>query len=177
MNLFTILKRNYGQPAIYKLRKWENTSNKLARARIALIFSLRCKDTDVIPVYLRIKTTIRGRNAQNIIRSTQKKLLRESIRLTSQKIKKLTQDLQVAEADFIDHVSSNNRAERIIEQSPNTCTSPITTTNMTDLDPIVEVSRRHVTAITEATHAQTKQKQQKKLENLKNSDKNGKKRR
>ena len=102
----------------------------------------------------------------NTIRSAQKKLLRESIRLTSQKIQKLTQDLQVAEADFIEHVMRNNRVEQIIEQGPNTCTSPKTTTNLTDLDTLVEVSRSHLTAVTEVTHAQTHQKKLEKLKNL-----------
>ena len=132
MNLFQVLKDSYGKPVIKKLRRWESTSKKLAKTKNALIFSLRCKDSQVIPVYLRIKTTVRGKNAQNIIKNTQKQLLRESIRLLNSKIKRLKQELQVAEDEFIRSIRESHRREH----EPREC--PVANTNRTDLDRVIE---------------------------------------
>ena len=89
MNFFKNLRTNYGRETIKIVRKAENTTCQLARYRNHLVFNLRCKGECVIPPSLRLKRPINSVKARNIVEKARKKLLRERIRLTNQKISHL----------------------------------------------------------------------------------------
>ena len=89
MNFFKNLRTNYGQETIKIVRKVENTTCQLARYRNHLVFNLRCKGESVIPPSHRLKRPINSVKARNIVEKARKKLLRERIRLTNQKISHL----------------------------------------------------------------------------------------
>ncbi len=86
MNLFSNLRENYGQSTVRIVRELEKNERKIANFRNHLVFSLRCKDEDVIPSSLWIKCPIPTQNARNIIHRTQKQLLNERIRYINNKI-------------------------------------------------------------------------------------------
>ena len=86
MNLFSHIRNNYGQDCVKELRQCESYERKLSRQRNHLVFSLRCKDEGIIPASLQISCPIKTKRAQEIILKAKKDLLRERIRITSQKI-------------------------------------------------------------------------------------------
>ena len=100
MNLFTDVRKLYGQPTVKKVRDLENLSKKVSRHRNHLTFTHRCKDLGLTPVSLKLKRPIRTIKAQAIINRAQKDLLRERIRVTSNTISTLNSKIEIAEKDL-----------------------------------------------------------------------------
>ena len=82
---------------VQQFRTWEKLEKKIAAHRNHLHFTLHCKHHNVIPVSLRLKCAMKGRNAQNIIEKAQKGLLNERISEINKKL--LEMEAQRADAD------------------------------------------------------------------------------
>ena len=91
MNLFQELRSRHGQQAVKHVRDLENLEKKIARHRNHLTFTHRCKDTGVTPTSLRLRCPINTIKARNIIEKAQKELVRERIRVVSNRISDLNQ--------------------------------------------------------------------------------------
>lgn len=59
------------------------------RQKNHLRFNLQCRDEDETPASLDMKSSIPTRNAENIIKTARKALIREPIRTTASKINKI----------------------------------------------------------------------------------------
>ncbi len=92
MNLFKNIRENYGQSTVRLVRELEKNEQKIASYRNHLVFTLRCKEEEVIPPSLRLKCPIPTTNARNIILRAQKQLLNERIRTINNKIGHLKDD-------------------------------------------------------------------------------------
>ena len=86
INLFKDLRSRYGQEAVKHVRDLENLEKKIARHRNHLTFTHRCKDNGITPTSLKIRCPINTVRARNIIKKAQKELVRERIRVVSNKI-------------------------------------------------------------------------------------------
>ena len=147
MNLIYQIRRGYGQGVVQSYRKWEESTKKLARHRNALVFSLRCKTERVTPNFLKLSSNLKTRNASKILQSTERKLVRENIRIETNRINKLKTQVEEAKASFLDAVGHDDE---------------ISTTA------VVKVNK-----LGESTHAQSKRKLMAKVEKLVNKrDKN-----
>ena len=86
MNVFTDILKEYGADGVQKLRMLEKTSAQLARHRNHLWYNLCCKDLDITPPSLRLKTTVKKHKAKDIIKKAERALLRESTTVTTHRI-------------------------------------------------------------------------------------------
>ncbi|KAI8507604.1 hypothetical protein Bbelb_149840 [Branchiostoma belcheri] len=101
MKLFSEVRESCGQPTVKRIRDLESQTKIIARHRNHLVFNLRCKDENITPPSIRLKTAIRTKNAKDIIQKAERALLRERIRLINNKIshvkekqQKISEELQ-----------------------------------------------------------------------------------
>ena len=89
MNFINNIRIQYGQGLVKKYRKWENSTQKLAHHRNALVFNLRCKKEDVTPKFLRLKSNLPPtKNTKDILKQAERRLIRENIRIETNRIQK-----------------------------------------------------------------------------------------
>ncbi len=100
MNLFNDVRRLYGQSTVKKIRDLENVNKKISRYTNYLTFTHRCKDLNLTPVSLKLKCPIRTNNAKKIIEKAEKELVRERIRVISNKLISLKTKREVADKDL-----------------------------------------------------------------------------
>ena len=55
MNIFTNIRRDYGQNTVRRIRELESYEKKIARHRNHRVFSLRCRDENVTPPSLKLR--------------------------------------------------------------------------------------------------------------------------
>jgi len=81
-NLHQHIALHFGKDTLGITREYEKLLRKLADYRNHLRFNLRCRQQGLIPNSLRLKSTIKGHRAEEILRNAHKKLLSERIRQT-----------------------------------------------------------------------------------------------
>ena len=79
-NLHAFIKQEFGQESVLKLRLWEKTVKKMANYKNHRRFLIKCLKRDIIPVSIKLKTSIHTRKTSEIIRRAEKQLLNECIR-------------------------------------------------------------------------------------------------
>ena len=80
---FTFFKRlsmEYGKDCLNLIRKLERTGLKIARYKQHLTFTIRCKENNIFPRSLCLKTSMYGYKSRIIIERAQKALICERIR-------------------------------------------------------------------------------------------------
>ena len=121
-NLHNILLQEDGIEARHLFRLWEKLKIRASDYRNHRIFTLRCLHSDLIPVSIKLKSTIKSTRAKQILRKAEKELLQARIKSinfildsTSQQLEECrsklasiisTQKLRECQ-DFIDKVSEN----------------------------------------------------------------------
>ena len=121
-NLHNILVQEDGIEARRLFRLWEKLKIRASNYRNHRIFTLRCLHSDLIPVSIKLKSTIKSTRAKQILRKAEKELLQARIKSinfildsTSQQLEECrsklatiisTQKLRECQA-FVDKVSEN----------------------------------------------------------------------
>ena len=121
-NLHNILLQEDGIEARRLFRLWEKLKIRSSDYRNHRIFTLRCLHSDLIPVSIKLKSTIKSTRAKQILRKAEKELLQARIKSinfildsTSQQLEECrsklvtiisTQKLRECQ-DFVDKVSEN----------------------------------------------------------------------
>ena len=121
-NLHNILLQEDGIEVRHLFRLWEKLKIRASDYRNHRIFTLRCLHSDLIPVSIKLKSTIKSTRAKQILRKAEKELLQARIKSinfildsTSQQLEECrsklatiisTQKLRECQ-DFIDKVSEN----------------------------------------------------------------------
>ena len=121
-NLHNILLQEDGIEAWRLFRLWETLKIRASDYRNHRIFTLRCLHSDLIPVSIKLKSTIKSTRAKQILRKAEKELLQARIKSinfiidnTSQQLEECrsklvtiisTQKLRECQ-DFVDKVSEN----------------------------------------------------------------------
>ena len=121
-NLHNILLQEDGIEARRLFRLWEKLKIRASDYRNHRIFTLRCLHSDLIPVSIKLKSTIKSARAKQILRKAEKELLQARIKSinfildsTSQQLEECrsklaaiisTQKLRECQ-DFVDKVSEN----------------------------------------------------------------------
>ena len=80
LNIHRRLELDYGRDCLKKFRELEKCERTLARFRSHLHFSLHCLHRGIVPRSIKLKTSVRGHRACNILRQTEHALLSERIR-------------------------------------------------------------------------------------------------
>ena len=79
----------YSQECVKLWQKWERSKKKMADFKNHRRFTLRCLDSNIIPVSLRLKSNIGTPRVMNIIKKTERLLLNERIRTINSTIEML----------------------------------------------------------------------------------------
>ena len=79
-NLHAFIKQKFGEESVLKLQLWEKAERKMANYKKNRRFSIKCLKRDIIPVSVRLRTTLYTRKASQIIKKAEKQLLNECIR-------------------------------------------------------------------------------------------------
>ena len=79
-NLHAFINQEFGEENVLKLRLWEKAEKKMADYQNHRIFTIKCLKRDIIPVSIKLRTSLHTRKASQIVRKTEKQLLNEHIR-------------------------------------------------------------------------------------------------
>ncbi|XP_014679428.1 PREDICTED: uncharacterized protein LOC106819296, partial [Priapulus caudatus] len=115
MNLFNELRSQHGQRTVTEVRSFESLERKIARHKNHLVFTLRCKDENIVPSSLRLKCPIRTNRAKDIIEKAEKQLIRERIRSVSYKIKQYEDNRLVKINDLKKAPLNNGLRQRVLQ--------------------------------------------------------------
>ena len=140
MNLFGNIRECYGQSTVKHLRDIENVEKKLQRHRNHLVFSLRCRDLNLTPSSLKLRCPINSKKAKDIIKHAEKCLIKERIRVVSNKIGSLKKQKESREKDL----------DKLIPAE----------------SPLQQQIKRHLESVKETTYNNTKATHTRKLQNL-----------
>ena len=78
-NFFQRLAKDYGKDCLHLVRDLERTGRKISRYQNHLRLTLQCKHTDVTPVSLKLKTSMKGMWVNNILYRAERSLMSERI--------------------------------------------------------------------------------------------------
>ena len=79
-NLHKIISNQYGMEAMWLLREWGKLQIRNCDYKKHRIFTLRCITKGIIPVSIKLKTTIRTEKARKIIRKAERDLLKARVK-------------------------------------------------------------------------------------------------
>ncbi|KAJ0060592.1 hypothetical protein NL108_016444 [Boleophthalmus pectinirostris] len=94
MNIFCLIRRRFGQRGVKALRHLERLEKARARYNNHLHFNLPCRDENIMPASINLKTPIPTHNAKQIINKAKKALLKERIRIIVNKQRNIKQELR-----------------------------------------------------------------------------------
>ena len=79
-NLHAFIKQEFGEESVLKLRLWEKAEKKMADYKNHRRFTIKCLKRDIIPVSIKLRTSLSTKKASQIIRKAERQLLNEHIR-------------------------------------------------------------------------------------------------
>ena len=79
-NLHAFIKQEFGEESVLKLHLWEKTEKKMADFQNHRRFTIKCLKNNIIPVSIKLKTSIFTKKANEIIRRAERQLLNECVR-------------------------------------------------------------------------------------------------
>ena len=85
-NIHAKLISEYGQVSVRILRQWEKLELKMVDFQNHQRFTLRCLSKDLIPVSIKLKTTVKTPKGIYIVRKAERMLMNERIRLINNTI-------------------------------------------------------------------------------------------
>ena len=85
-NLHAFIKQEFGEESVLKLRLWEKVEKKMADYKNHRRFTIKCLKRDIIPVSIKLRTSLSTKKASQIIRKAERQLLNERIRNISNTI-------------------------------------------------------------------------------------------
>ena len=113
--MFRTLREKYDQELVKKVRRVEYLTKKVARHKNHRVFTLRCRDKGIVPPSLMLKCPINTQNARNIVNRAQSQLIRERIRVTTNKIKTWESDIEGQKNIIYDHIHGDQDAKQNID--------------------------------------------------------------
>ena len=85
-NIHTKLITEYGKESVKILRQWQKLELKMADFQNHRRFTLRCLSQDLIPVSIKLKTTVKTPKGIYIVRKAERMLMNERVRLINNTI-------------------------------------------------------------------------------------------
>ena len=79
-NLHAFIKQEFGEESVLKLQLWEKVEKKMANYKNHRRFTIKCLKRDIIPVSIKLRTSLSTKKASQIIRKAERQLLNERIR-------------------------------------------------------------------------------------------------
>ena len=90
----------YSQESVKLWQKWERSKKKMVDFKNHRRFTLRCLDSNIIQVSLRLKSNIRTPRAINIIKKSERLLLNERVRTINSTLEMLERQCHTCRSDL-----------------------------------------------------------------------------
>ena len=104
-NLHLIILQEFGIEARHLLREWERLRLRSSDYKNHRIFSLRCIHQEVIPVSIRLKSTLDTPKAKKIIKKAEKDLLQARIKAINNILEQVDRETQECKAKLASIIS------------------------------------------------------------------------
>ena len=79
-NLHKFILENYGIELLSLLRDWERLQIRQCDYKNHRIFMLRCLHNELVPISIKLKSTLKSERAKKILRSAEKQLLQTRLK-------------------------------------------------------------------------------------------------
>ena len=110
-NLHLILLQEYGIEAQHLFRDWERLQLRASDYKNHKIFNLRCLHKDLVPVNIKLKSTLTTSKARQIIRKAEKDLLQARVKVINNTLGQVAKQTEECRAQLASIIS----AERLRE--------------------------------------------------------------
>ena len=104
-NLHLIILQEFGIEARRLLREWERLRLKSSDYRNHRIFSLRCIHNELVPVSIKLKSTLDTPKARQIIRKAEKDLLQARVKAINNILNQVDREIQECKAKLASIIS------------------------------------------------------------------------
>ena len=94
-NLHKFILENYGIGSLRLLREWEKYQLRQCDFKNHRIFMLRCIHTELVPVSIRLKSTLKSERARKILRTAEKQLLQTRLKSINSLLDNNTKQLEL----------------------------------------------------------------------------------
>ena len=110
-NLHLILLQEYGIEARCLFREWERLQLRTSDYKNHRIFSLRCLHKELIPVSIKLKSTLTTSRARQIIRKAEKDLLQARVKTINNILDQVTRQTEECRTKLASIISAERLAE------------------------------------------------------------------
>ena len=110
-NLHLILLQEFGIEVRHLFREWERLQLRSSDYKNHRIFSLRCLHKDLIPVSIKLKSTLDTSKARQIIRKAEKDLLQARIKAINNILVQVNRQIEECRAKLASIISAERLGE------------------------------------------------------------------
>ena len=106
-NLHQIILEEYGLEVRHLLRDWEKLQLRASNYKNHRSFTLRCIHKDLVPVSIKLKSTVRTDRAKKIIRKAEKDLLQTRVKAINSILDNVTKQTELCRSRLASIVSTD----------------------------------------------------------------------
>ena len=110
-NLHLILLQEYGIEARHLFREWERLQLRASDYKNHRIFTLRCLHQDLVPVRIKLKSTLTIPKARQIIRKAEKDLLQARVKAINNILHQVAQQIEESNTQLASIISAERFKE------------------------------------------------------------------
>ena len=107
-NLHKFILENYGIGMLRPLRDWEKFQLRQCDFKNHRIFTLRCLHSELVPVSIKLKSTLKSERAKKILRTTEKQLLQTRLKSINSLLDNNTKQLELTRSKIASILTSPN---------------------------------------------------------------------
>ena len=110
-NLHQIILHEYGLEALCLFRDWEGLWLRASDYKNHRIFTLRCIHKDLVPVSIKLKTTIKTDKAKKIIRNAERDLLQARVKAVNNILDNVSKQTELCRSKIASFLSTQRFRE------------------------------------------------------------------
>ena len=110
-NLHQIILQEYGLEVLHLLRDWERLWLRASDYKNHRIFTLRCMHKDLIPVNIKLKSTLKTERAKNIVRKAEENLLQARVKAINSILYNISYQTELCRSQLVSILSAQRLRE------------------------------------------------------------------
>ena len=107
-NLHTFILKNYGIELLRLPRDWERFQLRQCDYKNHRIFTLRCIHSELVPVSIKLKSTLKSERAKKILRTAEKQLLQTRLKSINSLLDNNTKQLELTRSKIASILTAPN---------------------------------------------------------------------
>ena len=110
-NLHQIVLQEYGLEALHLFRDWERLQLRASNYKNHRIFTLRCIHKELIPVSIKLKSTLKTEKAKKIVRKAEKDLLQARVKAINSILDNIAKQTELCRSQLMSILSAQRLRE------------------------------------------------------------------